>query len=155
MTDQSGTVTAGNSSPLSDGAGLLLIGDESVPGDPLARVVSGAVHGVDPDMFGIGRSRQPGRRSHAPGSAGVTSERSSSTRRFAAQSLACIKQWPDLDPAIVNVNGGVIAIGHPLGASGARLIAGLAYELRRGGGGDALAALCIGVGQGLAIVLQA
>src|SRR5690606_28740802 len=74
---------------------------------------------------------------------------------FAAQSLACIRAWKDLDPDIVNRNGGAIAIGHPLGASGARVIGSLAHELRRRGGGWGLAALCIGVGQGLAVVLHA
>ncbi len=74
---------------------------------------------------------------------------------FAAQSLACLADWPDLDPDIVNVNGGAIAIGHPLGASGGRVLGTLAHELRRRGGGWGLAAICIGVGQGLAVVLEA
>ncbi|HXS43477.1 MAG TPA: thiolase family protein, partial [Solirubrobacteraceae bacterium] len=74
---------------------------------------------------------------------------------FAAQSLACLGEWTELDPERVNVNGGAIAIGHPLGASGARILATLAYELRRRGGGYGVAAICIGVGQGLAVVLDA
>jgi acetyl-CoA acyltransferase len=74
---------------------------------------------------------------------------------FAAQSLACLALWPQLDPAIVNVNGGAIALGHPLGASGGRILGQLAYELKRRGGGYGLAAICIGVGQGLAVVLEA
>jgi acetyl-CoA acetyltransferase len=74
---------------------------------------------------------------------------------FASQSLACLRSWPDLDPAIVNVNGGAIAIGHPLGCSGARIVGALAHELHRRGGGWGLAAICIGVGQGLAVVLHA
>ena len=74
---------------------------------------------------------------------------------FAAQSLACLKCWPELDPERVNVNGGAIAIGHPLGASGVRILAGLADKLRRRGGGYGVAAICIGVGQGLAVVLEA
>jgi acetyl-CoA acetyltransferase len=74
---------------------------------------------------------------------------------FAAQSLACLGEWTELDPERVNVNGGAIAIGHPLGASGVRILAGLAYELRRRGGGYGVAAICIGVGQGLAVVLRA
>ena len=73
---------------------------------------------------------------------------------FAAQSLACLALWPDLDPEIVNPNGGAIAIGHPLGASGARILGSLAHELHRRGGGWGLAAICIGVGQGLAVVLE-
>jgi len=74
---------------------------------------------------------------------------------FAAQSLACLADWPDLDPAIVNVHGGAIALGHPLGSSGARVVSHLAHQLRASGGGYGLAAICIGVGQGLAIVLHA
>jgi acetyl-CoA acetyltransferase len=74
---------------------------------------------------------------------------------FAAQSLACLAEWRELDPEIVNVNGGAIAIGHPLGCSGARIIGSLAHELKRRGGGYGLAAICIGVGQGLAVVLEA
>ena len=74
---------------------------------------------------------------------------------FAVQSLACLREWRDLDPGIVNPNGGAIAIGHPLGASGARILGSLARELRRRGGRWGLAAICIGVGQGLAVVLEA
>jgi len=74
---------------------------------------------------------------------------------FAAQSLACLAEWPDLDPEIVNVNGGAIALGHPLGSSGSRILATLAWELKRRGGGYGLAAICIGVGQGLAMVVEA
>jgi acetyl-CoA acetyltransferase len=74
---------------------------------------------------------------------------------FAAQSLACLADWKDLDPKKVNPNGGAIAIGHPLGASGGRIIGQLAHELRAAGGGWGLAAICIGVGQGLAVVLEA
>jgi acetyl-CoA acetyltransferase len=74
---------------------------------------------------------------------------------FASQSLACLADWPELDPELVNPNGGAIAIGHPLGCSGARILGSLAHELRRRGGGWGLAAICIGVGQGLAVVLEA
>jgi acetyl-CoA acyltransferase len=74
---------------------------------------------------------------------------------FASQSLACLRQWPELDPEIVNVRGGAIAIGHPLGASGARILGRLAHELRARGGGYGLASICIGVGQGLAVVIHA
>lgn len=74
---------------------------------------------------------------------------------FAAQSLACLRDWSKLDPEIVNVNGGAIAIGHPLGASGGRILGTLAHHLRRTGGRWGLAAICIGVGQGLAVVLEA
>jgi len=74
---------------------------------------------------------------------------------FAAQALACLKAWPELDPTIVNPRGGAIAIGHPIGASGARILTTLAHELRRLGGGWGLATMCIGVGQGIAVVLDA
>ena len=74
---------------------------------------------------------------------------------FAAQSLACLREWPELDPEKVNPNGGAIAIGHPIGCSGARILGSLAHELHRRGGGYGLAAICIGVGQGLAVVLEA
>jgi acetyl-CoA acetyltransferase len=74
---------------------------------------------------------------------------------FAAQSLACLAEWPELDPAIVNPHGGAIAIGHPLGCSGARILGHLAHALHARGGGYGLAAICIGVGQGLAVVLEA
>ena len=74
---------------------------------------------------------------------------------FAAQSIACLREWTELDPEIVNPNGGAIAIGHPLGCSGARLLTSLAHELKRRGGGWGLATMCIGVGQGIAMVLEA
>jgi acetyl-CoA acetyltransferase len=74
---------------------------------------------------------------------------------FASQTLACLAGWPDLDPDKLNVNGGAIAIGHPLGARGARILGTLAHELRRRGGGYGVASICIGVGQGLAVVLEA
>jgi acetyl-CoA acetyltransferase len=74
---------------------------------------------------------------------------------FASQSLACLRQWPELDPAIVNPLGGAIALGHPLGCSGARLVTTLAWQLHHRGGGYGLAAMCVGVGQGVAIVLEA
>ena len=73
---------------------------------------------------------------------------------FAAQALACLVQWPDLDRSIVNPNGGAIALGHPIGCSGARIVTTLAHELRRRGGGWGLATMCIGVGQGIAVVLK-
>ena len=154
-----GTVTAGNASPLNDGAAALLIGDEaaatSIGVDPLARIVSRAASGVDPEVFGIGpvqAARDALARAGIGWSDLVAVELNEA---FASQSLACLAEWPDLDPELVNVNGGAIAIGHPLGASGARIVGSLAHELRRRGGGYGLAAICIGVGQGLAVVLQA
>jgi acetyl-CoA acyltransferase len=153
-----GTVTAGNSSPLSDGAAMLLMGDEQagerIGRAPLARVVATGVHGVDPDVFGIA----PVEAAHkALARAGLSWEDIAAVElneAFASQSLACLRGWPSLDPEKVNVHGGAIAIGHPLGASGARILGRLAHELHRRGGGYGLAAICIGVGQGLAVVLE-
>jgi acetyl-CoA acetyltransferase family protein len=155
---QGGTVTAGNSSPLNDGAAMVLLGDEGAAGvlgrEPLARVVSRAAHGVDPDVFGIApieaANRALERARIGWGDIAVVEL----NEAFASQSLACLAGWPELDPEKVNVRGGAIAIGHPLGASGARILGRLAHELRARGGGYGLAALCIGVGQGLAVVLE-
>jgi acetyl-CoA acyltransferase len=153
-----GTVTAGNSSPLNDGAAALLLGDdaaiEATGARPLARVVSRAVTGVDPHLFGIGpvaAARAALKRAGIGWSDLVSVELNEA---FAAQSLACLAEWPDLDPTIVNPDGGAIAIGHPLGCSGARVLGTLAWRLHRRGGGYGLAAICIGVGQGLAVVLE-
>lgn len=154
-----GTVTAGNASPLNDGAAALLLTDETglavVGGDPLARLVSRASSGVDPEVFGIGPVQAA---RDALTRAGITWSDLKAVElneAFASQSLACLAEWPDLDRSIVNVNGGAIAMGHPLGASGARIVGSLARELQRQGGGYGLAAICIGVGQGLAVVLHA
>jgi acetyl-CoA acyltransferase len=153
-----GTVTAGNSSPLSDGAAALLLasvaGMAAAGRAPLARIVSRAVSGVEPQLYGIGPV-QAARTALARAGIGwsdlVAVELNEA---FAAQSLACLAEWPDLDPALVNRNGGALAIGHPLGCSGARIVGSLAWQLHRRGGGYGLAAICIGVGQGLAVVLE-
>jgi acetyl-CoA acetyltransferase family protein len=150
-----GTVTAGNASSLNDGAGALLIGDDSLPGEPLARIVARGTHAVDPDIFGIAPVEAANAALARAGIGWGDVEVVELNEAFAAQSLACLGEWTDLDPERVNVNGGAIAIGHPLGASGVRILATLAYELRRRGGGYGLAAICIGVGQGLAVLLQA
>jgi len=153
-----GTVTAGNSSPLSDGASMIILGSESaaerIGAEPLARVVSRGVHGVDPDVFGIAPVQAANR---ALAKAGLTWEQVDVVElneAFASQSLACLAGWPDLDPEKVNARGGAIAIGHPLGASGARVLGRVAHELHARGGGIGVASLCIGVGQGLAVVLE-
>ena len=151
--DGTGTVTAGNASSLNDGAGALVIGDDSLPGEPLARIVSRGTHAVDPDVFGIAPVEAANRALEKASIGWDQVEVVELNEAFAAQSLACIGQWP-IDPERVNPNGGAIAIGHPLGASGARILATLAYELRRLGGGYGVAAICIGVGQGLAVVLH-
>ncbi|MCX2730291.1 thiolase family protein [Saccharopolyspora sp. NFXS83] len=154
-----GTVTAGNSSPLNDGAAALLIGSESVAGElgaaPLARIAGRGVAGVDPDVFGIGPVQAANTALRRAGIGWGDLTAVELNEAFAAQSLACLAEWPELDPEIVNVQGGAIAVGHPLGASGARILGSLAHQLRRAGGGWGLAAICIGVGQGLAVVLHA
>jgi acetyl-CoA acetyltransferase family protein len=156
---EGGTVTAGNSSPLNDGAGAALLASEAgaktVGRDPIARIVSRGAAGVDPDVFGIAPVR----------AAEIALERAGIgwgdvavvelNEAFASQCLADIGEWHGLDPDRVNPNGGAIALGHPLGASGVRILGSLAHELRRRGGGYGVAALCIGVGQGLAVVLEA
>jgi acetyl-CoA acetyltransferase family protein len=149
-----GSVTAGNSSPLNDGASALLIGDETLPGDPIARIVSRGTHAVDPDIFGFAPVEAANKALARAGIGWDQIRTVELNEAFAAQSLACVRSWPELNPELVNVNGGAIAIGHPLGASGARILAGLAYELKRRGGGFGVAAICIGVGQGLAVVLE-
>jgi acetyl-CoA acetyltransferase family protein len=149
-----GTVTAGNASSLNDGAAALLIGDDTLPGEPLARIVARGVHAVDPDIFGIAPVEAANRALRRAGIGWDEVEVVELNEAFAAQTLACQYGWPELDPERLNVNGGAIAVGHPLGASGARVLAGLAYELGRRGGGYGVAAICIGVGQGLAVVLH-
>ncbi|GAA3006442.1 acetyl-CoA C-acyltransferase [Streptosporangium longisporum] len=153
-----GTVTAGNSSPLNDGATALLLGDEAGAAragrTPLARIVSRAVVGVEPQLFGIGPVEAARTALKRAGIGWGDLSVVELNEAFASQSLACLAEWPDLDPEIVNVNGGAIALGHPLGSSGARILGTLAHELHRRGGGYGLAAICIGVGQGLAVVLE-
>ena len=155
-----GTVTAGNASPLNDGAAAMFLADDTgliSLGDPtpLARVVSRAASGVDPQVFGIGPVEAANIALSRAGISWGDLDVVELNEAFAAQSLACLTSWPELDPSIVNVNGGAIALGHPLGCSGARIIGSLAHELHRRGGGWGLAAICIGVGQGLAVVLKA
>ncbi len=154
-----GTVTAGNASPLNDGAAALLIGDEAgselAGRKPLARIVSRGVAAVEPQLFGIGPVAAAELALRRAGLNWSQLAMVELNEAFAAQSLACLAQWPELDPAIVNVHGGAIAIGHPLGCSGARILAHLAHQLHARGGGYGLAAICIGVGQGLAVVLEA
>jgi acetyl-CoA acetyltransferase family protein len=151
-----GTVTAGNSSPLNDGAAALLVGDEATAARlgrrPIARIVASAVYGVDPDVFGIGPVEAARIALQRAGIGWSDLAHVELNEAFASQSLACLAGWPELDPAIVNPHGGAIAIGHPLGASGARIVGHLAHALGEGQWG--LAAICIGVGQGLAVVLE-
>ncbi|NUR50460.1 MAG: thiolase family protein [Hamadaea sp.] len=154
-----GTVTAGNASPLNDGASAVLLGSQAAADrlgiTPLARIAGRGAAAVDPDVFGIGPVEAAETALRRAGIGWSDLKAVELNEAFAAQSLACLASWPQLDPEIVNVNGGAIAIGHPLGASGGRILGQLAYELRRRGGGYGLAAICIGVGQGLAVVLEA
>ena len=151
-----GSVTAGNSSPLSDGASMLVIGGENAPlgAEPLARIIGRGVSGNDPDTFGIAPVEAANRALARAGKTWADVDVVELNEAFASQSLACLQLWPDLDPQKVNIHGGAIAIGHPLGASGGRIIGHLAQELKRRGGGIGVAAICIGVGQGLAVVLE-
>ncbi|MHB8571452.1 MAG: thiolase family protein [Candidatus Dormibacteria bacterium] len=153
-----GTVTAGNSSSINDGAAALLVMDRELAqqrGLPvLGRFVASAVAGVDPSCMGIGPV--PATRK-ALGRAGWTVsdlDVVELNEAFASQSLACVREL-GLDPDRVNPNGGAIALGHPLGCSGARLLTTLLHELRRRGGGRGLATMCVGVGQGVAVLVEA
>jgi acetyl-CoA acetyltransferase family protein len=154
-----GTVSAGNSSPMNDGAAALLMMNESglrsTGATPMARVASRAVSALEPQRYGLGPVEASAR---ALARAGITWKDLAVVElneAFAAQSLACLRSMPELDPRIVNPNGGAIAIGHPIGASGARIMTTLVHELARRGGGWGLATMCIGVGQGIAVVLDA
>ncbi len=153
-----GTVTGGNSSPLNDGAaGLLLMSEQAMRAagaEPLARYAGGASAGVHPDYMGIGPV--PAMAMVLRRSGWQIGELSllEVNEAFAAQAVAVIDQLK-CDPDLVNVNGGAIAIGHPLGCSGARITTTLLHELRRRGGGKAAATMCIGVGQGIASLWQA
>jgi acetyl-CoA acetyltransferase family protein len=152
-----GTVTAGNSSPLNDGAAALLLTDEdglrATGREPLARVRASAVTGIEPQYFGAGPIEAVRRALAKAGRGFADLHTVELNEAFAAQALACLGEWPDLDPARVNPRGGAIAIGHPLGASGARVAGAVAHQLAAGSG-TGLAVLCIGVGQGLALVLD-
>ncbi len=154
-----GSVTAGNSSPMNDGAAAVLLASESgldeIGSEPLARIVSRAVSGVDPHLFGIGPVEAADRALRRAGIGWTDLAVVELNEAFAAQSLACLMQWPELDRSRVNPNGGAIALGHPIGASGARITTTLIHELRRRGGGYGMATLCIGVGQGIAMVVEA
>ncbi|MCC4909399.1 thiolase family protein [Microbacterium sp. cx-59] len=150
-----GSVTAGNSSPINDGASAVLLGAEgALDVEPLARITGRGVFGNDPDVFGVAPVEAANRALARAGRTWADVDFVELNEAFAAQSLACAKLWPDLDPANLNIHGGALAIGHPLGASGGRIIGHAAHELVRRGGGVAVAAICIGVGQGLAVVLE-
>lgn len=150
-----GSVTAGNSSPLSDGASMVLVGAEgALAREPLARISGRGLSGVDPQVFGIGPVEAANRALARAGRTWADVDFVELNEAFASQSLACLALWPDLDPEKLNIHGGAIALGHPLGASGGRILGHAAHELARRGGGVAVVAICIGVGQGLAVVLE-
>jgi len=152
-----GTVTAGNSSPINDGAIAVLVGSQSTVDEfgvePLGRIVAGAVAGVSPDRFSMGPvpAIQAALRKASLDFADVALWEINEA--FAAMVLSCLDELP-IPRERVNVNGGAIAIGHPLGASAPRVIVDLCRELRRRGGGYGVAAACIGVGQGQAVVVH-
>ena len=155
---EGGTVTAGNSSQMNDGAAAVLIATEAGLErhglQPLARIVSSAAAGVHPDIMGIGPVPATRLALERAGIGVDDLDLVELNEAFAAQSLAVIADL-GLDPERVNVNGGAIALGHPLGASGARILTTLVHELRRRGGRYGLATMCIGVGQGIAAVIEA
>ncbi len=155
---EGGTITAGNASTLNDGAACLLIaseaGVERLGAEPLARVASFGVAGVDPAHMGIGPVEAVPRALAAAGLSLSDVDLIELNEAFAAQVLACGREL-GIDEERLNVNGGAIALGHPLGCSGARLSTTLVRELRRRGGRYGVATLCVGVGQGLATVFEA
>ena len=154
---QGGTVTAGNSSGINDGASAVVIVEAGLARRlglaPLARIVSTAVAGVDPSVMGLGPIPATRKALDRAGLSVADLDLVELNEAFASQSIACIREL-GLDPDKVNVNGGAIALGHPLGMSGARLITMLVHELRRRAGHYGLATMCIGVGQGIATVVE-
>ncbi|MEU9173836.1 thiolase family protein [Streptomyces sp. NPDC048420] len=155
--DQGGTITAGNASPLNDGASAVLLGSEkaaaAIGADPIARIAGRGVMALEPQSFGYAPVEAANR---ALARAGIGWDQVGAVElneAFAVQSLACVDAWK-IDPGVVNQKGGAIAIGHPLGASGGRILATLAKVLRETRQRYGVAAICIGVGQGLAVVLE-
>jgi 3-oxoadipyl-CoA thiolase len=153
-----GTVTAGTSSGVNDGAAAVVVASAEMARElgrrPIARVVSTAVAGVDPSCMGLGPVPATRKALVRAGLRAGDLDLIELNEAFAAQAIACIRDL-ELDPAKVNVYGGAIALGHPLGASGARILTTLVHALRRTGGRYGLATMCIGVGQGIAMVVEA
>jgi acetyl-CoA acyltransferase len=152
-----GTVTAGNASPMNDGAAAVLLASGSWVRrrgvQPLARVVASAVAGVDPNFMGVGPIPATRRALERAGLQVQDLDLIELNEAFAAQALACIREL-DLDPSKVNVNGGGIALGHPIGCSGARILGTLVHAMQARGARYGLATLCIGVGQGMAVIVE-
>ncbi len=155
--EKDGTVTAGNSSPLNDGAACLVMMSEShaqrINARPLARVLSAASAGVDPSLMGLGPIPASRKALQRAGLKTEDLDLVELNEAFASQVIACMRDL-ELDPQRVNPNGGAIALGHPLGASGVRIIATLTHELARRKARYGLATMCIGVGQGIATVVE-
>jgi acetyl-CoA acetyltransferase family protein len=153
-----GTVTAGNSSGVNDGAAALLLVSadraDALGLRPMARFVAGAVAGVEPQRMGIGPVPASQRALGRAGWSAAELDLVELNEAFAAQALPCIDQL-GLDPERVNVNGGAIALGHPIGCSGARITVTLLHEMRRRRAARGLATMCIGVGQGIAATFEA
>jgi 3-oxoadipyl-CoA thiolase len=152
-----GSVTAGNASGLNDGAAALLVASEAAVRElgltPLARYVTSAAAGVPPSTMGLGPIPASKKALARAGIRAADVDAAELNEAFAAQAVPCVEQI-GLDPEKVNPNGGAIALGHPLGASGARLVLTLAHELAATGGRWGLASMCIGVGQGIALVME-
>ncbi len=154
---EGGSVTAGNSSPMNDGSAAVLLATETALETyglrPMARVVSSAAAGVHPDIMGIGPVPASEKALTRAGLSAEDLDLVEINEAFASQTVASMRML-EIDPGKVNVNGGAIAIGHPLGASGARILTTLVHELRRRGGRYGLATMCIGVGQGISMVVE-
>jgi 3-oxoadipyl-CoA thiolase len=152
-----GTVTAGNSSGVNDGASALLLCEASFAEKnglkPIARIVASGAAGVHPDVMGLGPIPATRKALERAGLRMGDIDLVEINEAFAAQSLACLRDL-EIDPAKANVNGGAIALGHPLGASGARIATTLLHELRRRGGRYGIATMCIGVGQGITTIFE-
>ncbi|WP_329578217.1 acetyl-CoA C-acyltransferase [Kitasatospora sp. NBC_01250] len=152
-----GTVTAGNASPMNDGAAALLLVSEQALGEldlePLGRYAAGASAGVGPDVMGIGPVPATRKALDRLGWRVGDLEEAELNEAFAAQALACVDQL-GLDPELVNPTGGAIALGHPLGGSGARILTTLLHRMRRTGARRGLATMCVGVGQGTAVLIE-
>jgi 3-oxoadipyl-CoA thiolase len=155
--NKNGSVTAGNSSGLNDGAAAMLLASDAAVKkfnfQPLARIVSMAVAGVDPSIMGVGPVPATQKALQRANLTIDDLDLVELNEAFASQSIACIRQL-SLDPAKVNVNGGSIALGHPLGCSGVRISATLIHEMKRRGARYGLATMCVGVGQGAAIIYE-
>jgi acetyl-CoA acyltransferase len=152
-----GTITAGNASPLNDGASAVLLGSagaaDVLEREPIARVAGRAAFALEPQSFGYAPVEAANRALARAGIGWADVGAVELNEAFAVQSLICVDEWP-IDPDLVNTRGGAIAIGHPLGASGGRLLGTLAAVLQVDGQRFGVAAICIGVGQGLAVVLE-